>query len=130
MEIGVITLGELLSDPRLGKKISPRKRLEEILEAARLADQAGLDVFGVGEHHRLDFVVSAVPVVLAAIAQRTRRIRLTSALPLLLACKKQGMTCAWPLLIVLPASSPRTTCRLGSDVRPFCIQSDSPPSAA
>ena len=58
METGVITLGELLSDPHLGKKISPRQRLEEILAAAELADQAGLDVFGVGEHHRLDFVGS------------------------------------------------------------------------
>jgi probable LLM family oxidoreductase len=83
MEIGVITLGELLSDPSAGKKISPRQRLEEILAAARLADEAGLDVFGVGEHHRLDFVVSAVPVVLAAIAQRTQRIRLTSAVTVL-----------------------------------------------
>ncbi len=83
MEIGVITLGELLGDPGIGKKISPRQRLEEILAAAQLADEAGLDVFGVGEHHRLDFVVSAVPVVLAAIAQRTKRIRLTSAVTVL-----------------------------------------------
>ena len=83
MDIGVITLGELLSDPRIGKTISPRQRLEEILSAAQMADEAGLDVFGVGEHHRLDFVASAVPVVLAAIAQRTRRIRLTSAVTVL-----------------------------------------------
>src|SRR5208283_2957588 len=79
MEIDVITLGELLGDPHLGKKISPRQGLEEILAAAVMADEAGLDVFGVGEHQRLDFVVSAVPVVLAAIAQKTKRIRLTSA---------------------------------------------------
>jgi probable LLM family oxidoreductase len=51
--------------------------------AARLADEAGLDVFGVGEHHALDFVVSAVPVVLAALAPVTRRIRLTSAVTVL-----------------------------------------------
>ena len=72
MEIGVITLGELLSDPKVGHRISPGQRLKEILDAAQLADDAGLDVFGVGEHHRLDFVVSAVPVVLAAIARKTR----------------------------------------------------------
>ena len=66
MEVGLVTLGELLSDPLVGTRISPRQRMEEILKAAELADQASLDVFGVGEHHRLDFVVSAVPVVLAA----------------------------------------------------------------
>jgi probable LLM family oxidoreductase len=82
-EIGVITLGEFLSDPRAGRKISAQQRLREIVDAARLADEAGLDVFGVGEHHALDFVVSAVPVVLAAIAQVTKRIRLTSAVTVL-----------------------------------------------
>jgi predicted amino acid dehydrogenase len=69
-EIGVITLGEYLTDPRIGKKISAQQRLQEIVAAARLADEAGLDVFGVGEHHALDFVVSAVPVVLSAIASK------------------------------------------------------------
>ena len=53
--------------------------MKDIVEAAKLADEAGLDVFGVGEHHRLDFVVSSPPVVLAAVAQATSRIRLTSA---------------------------------------------------
>jgi len=46
MEIGVMTLGELVSDPKIGVKISPRQRLEEIIAAAELADEAGLDVFG------------------------------------------------------------------------------------
>jgi len=83
IEIGVITLGEFLSDPLLGRKISAQQRLQEIVAAARLADEAGLDVFGVGEHHALDFVVSAVPVVLAALAPVTRHIRLTSAVTVL-----------------------------------------------
>lgn len=83
LQIGVITLGEFLSDPRIGKRISAQQRLQEIVAAARLADEAGLDVFGVGEHHSLDFVVSAVPVVLAAIAQVTKQIRLTSAVTVL-----------------------------------------------
>ena len=65
-EIGVITLGEFLKDPIQGQKISAQQRIQEIIDAARLADEAGLDVFGVGEHHALDFVVSAVPVVLVA----------------------------------------------------------------
>jgi len=59
LEIGVITLGEFLSDARLGQKISARQRVHEIVDAARLADEAGLEVFGVGEHHSLDFVVLA-----------------------------------------------------------------------
>jgi probable LLM family oxidoreductase len=83
IEIGVVTLGEFLSDAHIGKKISAAQRLQEIVDAARLADEAGLDVFGVGEHHSLDFVVSSVPVVLAAIAQATKRIRLTSAVTIL-----------------------------------------------
>ena len=83
MEIGVITLGEFLVDPIKGQRISAHQRIQEIIDAGRLADEAGLDVFGVGEHHALDFVVSAVPVVLAAIAQVTKRIRLTSAVTVL-----------------------------------------------
>jgi probable LLM family oxidoreductase len=83
MEIGVITLGEFLTDPQNGRKISAQQRIQEIVQAAQLADEAGLDVFGVGEHHSLDFVVSAVPVVLAAIAPLTKRIRLTSAVTVL-----------------------------------------------
>jgi probable LLM family oxidoreductase len=63
--------------------ISPAQRLRHLLEEIELADQLGLDVFGVGEHHRPDYVVSAPAVVLAAAAARTRRIRLTSAVTVL-----------------------------------------------
>lgn len=83
MEIGVMSLGEHLSDAHTGQKISPQQRVKEIIAAAKLADEAGLDVFGLGEHHAADFVVSSVPVVLAAIAQTTQRIRLTSAVTIL-----------------------------------------------
>src|SRR6476660_734699 len=78
-EFGLYTFGELATDPLTGKVISAQQRLMEIIEAAKLADEAGLDIFGVGEHHRLDFAVSSIPVVLAAIAQATKRIKLTSA---------------------------------------------------
>ncbi|WP_314588651.1 LLM class flavin-dependent oxidoreductase [Paenibacillus terrigena] len=78
-EFGLYTLGDLSIDIQTGHKISPAQRLHEIVEAAKLADEAGIDVFGVGEHHRLDFALSSPPVVLAAIAQATKRIRLTSA---------------------------------------------------
>ena len=83
LEIGIVTLGDHVSDVQTGQKISPQQRLKEIIAAAKLADEAGLDVFGLGEHHSSDFVVSAVPVVLAAIAQTTQRIRLTSAVTIL-----------------------------------------------
>ena len=58
---------------------SAAQRLRDLIEEIELADQVGLEVFGVGEHHRPDFAVSAPAVVLAAAAERTRQIRLTSA---------------------------------------------------
>lgn len=78
-EFGIYTLGDIVTDCHTGNKISPKQRLDEVIAAAKLADEAGLDVFGVGEHHRLDFVISSVPVVLAAISQVTHNIKLTSA---------------------------------------------------
>ena len=82
-QLGLYTFGELTPDAQTGKTIGARQRLADILAAAKLADEAGLDVFAVGEHHRLDMSVSATPVVLAAIAARTERIRLASAVTIL-----------------------------------------------
>ena len=79
MELGIYTFAELTPDPETGRTISPSERLRDVVEEMELADQVGLDVFGVGEHHRPDFAVSAPAVVLAAGAERTQRIRLTSA---------------------------------------------------
>jgi probable LLM family oxidoreductase len=79
MEIGLYTFGELTPNAKTGAIISPQQRLRDLCDEIELADQLGLDVFGVGEHHRPDFVVSAPAVVLAAAAVRTKRIRLTSA---------------------------------------------------
>lgn len=78
-EFGIYTFGELIPDPITGKVISAEERIQNIIKTAKLADEVGLDVFGLGEHHRLDFAVSATPVVLAAIAQATKNIRLASA---------------------------------------------------
>lgn len=83
MEIGIYTFGERTVDPGTGQLISPAERLRRLIEEIELADQVGLDVFGVGEHHRPDFTVSAPAVVLAAAAERTKRIRLTSAVTVL-----------------------------------------------
>jgi probable LLM family oxidoreductase len=74
VQLGIYTFGELGDDPDAGAR-----RLAEVVEEAELADRVGLDVFGVGEHHRPEFLVSAPAVVLAAVAARTKRIRLTSA---------------------------------------------------
>src|SRR4051812_15792911 len=83
MELGIYTFAETTPDPRTGRTISPAERLSDLLEEIELADQLGLDVFGVGEHHRPDFAVSAPAVVLAAAAARTKQIRLTSAVSVL-----------------------------------------------
>ena len=82
-ELGVMTFGEVAQDPRTGRIPSPSERVRETVEQAQLADQVGLDVFGVGEHHRSDFIASAPTILLAAIAERTTDIRLTSAVTVL-----------------------------------------------
>ena len=83
MDIGLYTFAELYPDPQTGASISPEQRLRNLMEEAELADQVGLDVFGIGEHHRADLIVSSPAVVLAAAAERTERIRLTSAVTVL-----------------------------------------------
>jgi probable LLM family oxidoreductase len=82
MEIGLFTFGELTRSPS-GNAVSPAVRLRDFIELAKIADEAGLDVFGVGEHHCPDFAISSPAVVLAAIAEATLRIRLTSAVTVL-----------------------------------------------
>jgi probable LLM family oxidoreductase len=83
MEIGLYTFAETALDPATGGQVGGDQRLRDLLEEIELADQVGLDVFGVGEHHRPDYAVSSPAVVLAAAAARTRRIRLTSAVSVL-----------------------------------------------
>jgi len=83
MEIGVFSFVETRMDPATGRQLGAEQRLRELVEEMELADQVGLDVFGVGEHHRADYVSSAPAVILAAGAARTERIRLTSAVTVL-----------------------------------------------
>src|SRR3989441_11558378 len=83
VELGIYSFGERTPDPKTGRTITAEERIRRLLEEIELADQVGLDVFGVGEHHRSEFVVSAPGVVLAAAATRTKRIRLTSAVTVL-----------------------------------------------
>src|SRR5262245_19235745 len=83
MEIGLYTFAELHPDPATGHVVSARQRLHDIVEQAELADQLGLAAFGIGAHHRGDSAAPVPAVVLAAIAARTRSIRLTSAVTVL-----------------------------------------------
>lgn len=83
MELGISTFVETTPDIKTGKVISHAERLREVVEEIVLADQVGLDVFGVGEHHRQDYAASSPAVVLAAAASQTKRIRLTSAVTVL-----------------------------------------------
>ncbi|UGB28923.1 LLM class flavin-dependent oxidoreductase [Metabacillus sp. B2-18] len=83
MEIGVSTFVETTPDLKTGKVISHAERIREVVEEIVLADSVGLDVFGVGEHHREDFASSSPAVILSAAASQTRNIRLTSAVTVL-----------------------------------------------
>jgi probable LLM family oxidoreductase len=77
MELGLATFADV------GPDVTPWQRMRQLLEEAELADQLGLDVFAIGEHHRPDFLVSSPAVVLGAIAARTEQIRLSSAVSVL-----------------------------------------------
>jgi probable LLM family oxidoreductase len=84
MELGLYTFAETTpSHEGASTPTTQQRRMCELVEEAELAEQVGLDVFGVGEHHRADFIVSSPAVVLGAIAARTQRIRLTSAVTVL-----------------------------------------------
>src|SRR5687768_17513935 len=83
MELGLYSFAETTADPTTGHVISSGERLRRLMEEIELSDEVGLDVYGVGEHHRPDYAVSTPAVVLAAAAARTKRIRLTSAVSVL-----------------------------------------------
>jgi len=83
MQIGVDSFAAAISDPASGVTLKPVELMRQLLEDIELADQVGLDVFGIGEHHRAEFLDSAPAVILAAAAARTKKIRLTSAVTVL-----------------------------------------------
>ncbi|MGB9663742.1 MAG: LLM class flavin-dependent oxidoreductase [Ignavibacteria bacterium] len=83
MELGIYSFGDRTIEFTTGKLISEAERYRRLLEEIKLADEVGLDVFGIGEHHRPDFIVSSPIVVLSAAATITKRIRLTSAVNVL-----------------------------------------------
>ncbi len=83
MEIGLTTFVETTPDVETNQVKSHAERIREVVEEIVLADEVGLDVYGVGEHHRSDYAASAPAIILAAAAARTRNIRLSSAVTVL-----------------------------------------------
>ena len=83
MEIGIDSFAAILPDPLTGKLPSATERMANLIEEVEVADLVGLDVFGIGEHHRAEFLDSAPAIILAAVAARTTKIRLTSAVTVL-----------------------------------------------
>lgn len=83
MDIGIDSFAAIFPDPATGKLPSATDRMADLLEEVEVADRVGLDVFGIGEHHRAEFLDSAPAIILAAASARTGRIRLTSAVTVL-----------------------------------------------
>ena len=83
MELGISTFAEVQPDGVAGKAVNAQKRMRELIEEIKLADEVGLDVFALGEHHRPDFLISAPEVILGAAAAVTKRIRLSSSVTVL-----------------------------------------------
>jgi probable LLM family oxidoreductase len=82
-ELGLYSFAELTPDPSTGTLLTPAERLRDLLEEIELADQVGLDVYGLGEHHRSEYIASSPAVILAAAGARTKNIRLSSAVTVL-----------------------------------------------
>lgn len=83
MELGLITFADMDPETLPGRAINAHQRIKDLMEEIQLADQLGLDVFGVGEHHRPDYAVSSPAVILAAAAMVTKKIKLSSAVTVL-----------------------------------------------
>ncbi|KAB7782796.1 LLM class flavin-dependent oxidoreductase [Methylorubrum populi] len=83
MELGIDSFAVVLPDPKTGRNVTATERMEHLLAEVEVADRAGLDVFGIGEHHRAEFLDAAPAIILAAAAARTSRIRLSSAVTVL-----------------------------------------------
>ncbi|MGG0456806.1 LLM class flavin-dependent oxidoreductase [Bacillus mycoides] len=79
IEFGLYSIGDHILNPHNGSKISAEKRIHELIETAKLADEAGIDVFAVGESHQAHFTTQAHTVILGAIAQATKNIKIASS---------------------------------------------------
>src|SRR5215470_3296591 len=119
MEIGPDSFVAAMIDPKTGQAIESERHLRELLEAIALADQVGLDVFGIGEHHRREFLDSAPAVILAAAAARTKRIRLTSAVTVLSAADPVRVFQQFATLDLLSGGRAEMVVGRGSSIEAF-----------
>jgi probable LLM family oxidoreductase len=117
MEIGIDSFAARFDNA--GLAASPVDRMRELLERIGLADQVGLDVFGIGEHHKPEFLDSAPPVILAAAAARTRRIRLTSAVSVLSAADPVRLFQQFATLDLLSEGRAEMVVGRGSSIEAF-----------
>jgi len=117
MEIGIDSFAARFDDA--GLAASPVDRMRELLERIEQADQVGLDVFGIGEHHKREFLDSAPPVILAAAAARTRRIRLTSAVAVLSAADPVRLFQQFATLDLLSEGRAEMVVGRGSSIEAF-----------
>ena len=83
LEFGLMTFADVAPETVSGKGINAHHRIQDLLEEIKLADQLGIDVFGIGEHHRPDYAVSSPTTVFAAAAAVTQNIKLSSAVTVL-----------------------------------------------
>src|SRR6267154_2281776 len=117
MEIGIDSFAARFDDA--GLAASPVDRMRELLERIEQADQVGLDVFGVGEHHKREFLDSAPPVILAAAAARTKQIRLTSAVAVLSAADPVRLFQQYATLDLLSQGRAEMVVGRGSSIEAF-----------
>ncbi|MBL7833276.1 MAG: LLM class flavin-dependent oxidoreductase [Cyclobacteriaceae bacterium] len=83
MELGISSFADMSPDPVTGRKVTAQERINQLMEEVKLAEQVGLDVFAVGEHHRPDYAASSPAVILGAMAAVTKKIRLSSSVTVL-----------------------------------------------
>lgn len=83
MELGISSFADMSPDPVTGQKVTAEQRINQLIEEVKLAEQVGLDVFAVGEHHRPDYAASSPAVILGAMAAVTKKIRLSSSVTVL-----------------------------------------------
>src|SRR6266446_968292 len=119
MQIGVDSFAAQFADKGESVNAGASKSIRQLVERIELADQVGLDVFGVGEHHRREFLDSAPAVILAAAAARTQRIRLTSAVTVLSAADPVRVFESFATLDLLSQGRAEMVVGRGSSIEAF-----------
>src|SRR6202046_1933335 len=119
MQIGVDSFAASVPDPVTGATITPQERVAQLLDEIVAADQVGLDVFGLGEHHRSEYLDSAPAVILAAAAARTTKIRLTSAVTVLSAADPVRVFQEFPTLDLISGGRAEIVAGRGSFIESF-----------